>query len=54
MIAQISNEAFMPYDQNNGKGKGHHHPIVPEVQAYGAVLLLLCFLVLMIKKYRSR
>jgi hypothetical protein len=52
MIAQISADAFTPYDRPHGKGKGH--PVVPEVQAYGMVLVLLCFLVLVVKKYRSR
>lgn len=51
MIAQVSAEAFKRYD-NPGKGKGH--PVVPEVETYGAALMLLCVLAIMAKRWYAR
>jgi hypothetical protein len=46
MIAEITADAFTPFDRKP-------RPIVPEASTYGAILILLCFLVLLVKKYRS-
>ena len=53
MIAQVSAEAFHPYD-NKGKGKGGGgHPIVPEPSTYGLILIGMCLIVLVIKRIKK-
>ena len=38
---------------NNGKGKGKGHPITPEPATYGVVLVGLCLVVMMARRWRS-
>jgi len=52
MIAQVSADAFHPYD-HRGKGKGPPHPVVPEPATYGMILIGLCLVVLLIKRFKK-
>ncbi len=54
-FTQQDTGAWTPYfDTAASKGKGKGHPVTPEPATYGVLLVGLCLMVMMARRWRTR